>query len=348
VDFTNEYYIRIYVRDTTTWKRLGWNGQNVLMQVLRKMDMAGVLDIEDMEPWEAAVLHCNAPEDAARDGMERCLRFGCLVHNRSQLVAPKYREANESRKSDAQRQREHRARKAVDVCDGSVTKRDSDVTRVNGGSHQETPVNDGSQLVTPSSSLPFQDPSAAAASSASAPTPPDLNSEPPEDDLDDIDQPEEEPAITTAPDVAIWQAWEKVLHNGNPAGSRPRVAVFEVLSVLEAREVPIARVPQLIREWLADRKSAARPTFEYFARDLAGRLDRPATGGRPRNQHDNPEATAQMLADLARERAERAARPGPVSVRSALEADAELAAQLAEGGGKLIPDDDGAETTAAE
>ncbi|HMI91588.1 MAG TPA: hypothetical protein VK509_09515, partial [Polyangiales bacterium] len=76
MDFSNEYYVRVYVRDTTTWKRLGWDGQAVLVQLLRKMDMAGVLDIEDMEPWEAVMLHCGAPKATAKAGVDACLREG--------------------------------------------------------------------------------------------------------------------------------------------------------------------------------------------------------------------------------------------------------------------------------
>lgn len=128
MDFANEYYVRLYTRDTTTWKRLLFNGQTVLMHVLRKLDMAGVLELEDMEPWEAAVLHCNIPEDIARDGMARCLSLGVLVHNGRYLVAPKYREANEANKSDRQRQSELRARRRAMAMDtaANVTKRDTD------------------------------------------------------------------------------------------------------------------------------------------------------------------------------------------------------------------------------
>lgn len=123
MDFANEYYVRLYTRDTTTWKRLAFEGQTVLMHVLRKMDMAGVLDVEDMEPWEGAVLHCGIPEDFARRGMERCIALGVLIHQSPFLVAPKYREANEASKSDRQRQAESRTRRRARALGHSVTNR---------------------------------------------------------------------------------------------------------------------------------------------------------------------------------------------------------------------------------
>ena len=114
MDFANERYVRIYTRDTITWKRLGWVGQNVLMQLTRRLDRAGVLDLADgMAPWEAVAALCNAPEEAAVAGMERCLELGVVVHVGSRLVVPKFVEAQEAKASNAQRQRRHRERQAA-------------------------------------------------------------------------------------------------------------------------------------------------------------------------------------------------------------------------------------------
>lgn len=121
MDFSNEHYVRLYTRDTTTWLRLGWDAQCVFGQVLRKMDMAGVMDIDGLEPWEAVVVHCRAPEDVARRGMARCLELGVLEHNGSYLVAPKYIEANTASKSDKQRQKEHRNLRRAKAMSRNVT-----------------------------------------------------------------------------------------------------------------------------------------------------------------------------------------------------------------------------------
>lgn len=111
MDWSNEHYVRLYTRDTTTWHRLGWDGQCVMAQMLRKFDMAGVIDIDDLEPWEAVVMHVRAPEDMAKRGVEACLRLGVLEHRGSCLVMPNYIEAQEASKSDKQRQRESRERR---------------------------------------------------------------------------------------------------------------------------------------------------------------------------------------------------------------------------------------------
>jgi|TARA_Y100000034_G_scaffold75959_1_gene91224 hypothetical protein len=122
MDWQNESYIRLYVRDTMTWHLLGWNGQAVLAQVLRKMDLSGVMDIGDREPWEAVVAHCRAPVDAAKEGIEKCLELGVFQHNTDagQLVAPNFREAQEAVKSDKLRQKESRARRRLTAMSQNV------------------------------------------------------------------------------------------------------------------------------------------------------------------------------------------------------------------------------------
>lgn len=138
MDWENESYVRLYIRDTTTWLRLGWNGQCVLAQILRKMDMSGVMDIGELEPWEAAVVHCRAPEDAARDGMKACLAHGVFAHNDTYLVAPNFREAQEAVKSDRLRQKESRERRRLDAMSQNVTDQSQNVTKCHAGSRAVT------------------------------------------------------------------------------------------------------------------------------------------------------------------------------------------------------------------
>jgi hypothetical protein len=113
MDFANERYVRLYTRDTMTWKRLGWDGQTMLMHLLRKVDRSGVIDIGDAEPWESGVMLCGAPEDQSRRGVTRMLDLGVIVHDGDRLVFPRFIEGNETPQSDAQRVREHREREKL-------------------------------------------------------------------------------------------------------------------------------------------------------------------------------------------------------------------------------------------
>lgn len=113
MDWSNEAYVRLYVRNTTTWRRLGFEGQTMLMHMLRVVDRAGVLDIEDMSPAEAATLHTGAPAEFSAVGMAKLLELRTLIHDGQRLVFPRFIEAQETPKSDRQRQKESRERRAV-------------------------------------------------------------------------------------------------------------------------------------------------------------------------------------------------------------------------------------------
>lgn len=126
MDFSAERYVRLYVRDSVTWLRLGWDGQCMLMQLLRKANEVGEIDLCGVEPWEAAVVHCGAPAEIAGRGVAKLLELGVLVREGGRLLFPRYVLANEAPTSGAQRMREYRSRKARRETKRNVT--DSDAT----------------------------------------------------------------------------------------------------------------------------------------------------------------------------------------------------------------------------
>lgn len=112
MDFANEPYVRIYRRDSQTWRRLGFEGQVCLMFLLRRTNLAGVIELEGFEPWQAASL-CGVPEELARVGVARLVELGCIAVADGRLAFPRYAEAQESPASQAERQRESRAKAAL-------------------------------------------------------------------------------------------------------------------------------------------------------------------------------------------------------------------------------------------
>ena len=156
MDFSNEPYVRVYTRNTTTWRRLEWQGQCVLIQMLRVVDRSGVLDIEDMTPAEAVSLHTGMPPDVAADGMARLLELGVCAHNGSALLFPRFLDAQESTKSDRQRQRESREKRRSAASQSPVTDRDSESQNVTERHELSQAVTSGhglSQPVTLTSAL---------------------------------------------------------------------------------------------------------------------------------------------------------------------------------------------------
>lgn len=127
MDWSNERYVRLYTRDTTTWKVMDWFGRATLMFLLRKVDRAGVLDVgEHGTQGVAAVL--EVPLDVVDRGLPQLLQLGVVVQTAGRYVMPKFLEAQEAVQSDAMRAKEYRERRRAEALAGSdaaVTKRDA-------------------------------------------------------------------------------------------------------------------------------------------------------------------------------------------------------------------------------
>jgi hypothetical protein len=153
LDWTDERYLRLYVRDTPHWLLGPWEARAVLAPVMRKLDRAGTLDLGD-DGLEALAAVVGLPLEVVEPGMGWWLRKGTFELVAGQLVMPKFLDAQESKASDAQRAREHRARVrdlaragAVTVTkndgtdttrDANITPRDGTVTRGHTESHAVT------------------------------------------------------------------------------------------------------------------------------------------------------------------------------------------------------------------
>jgi hypothetical protein len=122
MDWSDERYVRLYTRDTATWKRLKWEGQTVLMHLLRKVDRAGFFDFDSAGPEDAIAEVTGLPLEIVTVGLERLVERGSVVITATSVMLPKFIEAQESVQTDAQRQREYRARKR----DTAVKKRAED------------------------------------------------------------------------------------------------------------------------------------------------------------------------------------------------------------------------------
>lgn len=112
MDFANEPFVRLYVRDTSTWNQLGFAGQTTLMHLLRRANLAGTIYLMG-EPWQAAVSLCGVPEAIAKAGCAKLLEHGCVVLEGTRLTFPRYVEAQTAAASAALRQQESRARKVL-------------------------------------------------------------------------------------------------------------------------------------------------------------------------------------------------------------------------------------------
>lgn len=145
MNFEDEPYVRLYVRDTKTWLRLGFEGQCVLMFLLRKLDKAGVLDgMDDLDSDVALVT--GVPEAIVAVGMPRLVKWGVLQLAGNRLIMPNYIQAQNAIRTDKARQRDMREKRLSQAR--LVTPRDALVTPRDETSREPTPDDAVSRDVT--------------------------------------------------------------------------------------------------------------------------------------------------------------------------------------------------------
>lgn len=148
MDFTNERYVCLYVRDTTTWKRLPWQARLLLPNILRKCDRSGLLDLEGMTPAACVALHVDLPIDFLIEALPPLFRpmdpndptTAILTLTPTAIFWPKFADGQDTAKSDKQRQRESRESRALKAKSAAKPATQSDLFTVNSSRIVTDPV----------------------------------------------------------------------------------------------------------------------------------------------------------------------------------------------------------------
>lgn len=148
----DERYVRVYTRDTPDWLALSFEAQALFLMLLRKVDRAGILPLGKQGRRGVAV-SIGHPGKWKRlePALDELLTDGCIRIEGDTLIAPNFIEAQETPQSDAQRQRESRARARELAGKGPMSQ---NVTECHTPSRGVTSGHAASQDVTPSLAVP--------------------------------------------------------------------------------------------------------------------------------------------------------------------------------------------------
>jgi hypothetical protein len=146
MNFDDERFVKIYPRNTTNWKLLGWEGRCVLMMLFREVDRAGCLDIEG--GMDGLALLLDLPPDVTERGFAACVKRGTVVQNGNLAIIPNFTRAQDARQTDRVRQAESRARRREVAMSQNVTKVARTVTERDEMSHDVTDSHTESHDVT--------------------------------------------------------------------------------------------------------------------------------------------------------------------------------------------------------
>ncbi len=110
MDFENARWVKLYCQDTGTWLRLGWQGRTVALHLLRAVNASGVLSDLGDEPELILAELLRLPLDVVTPGLAALLRTETITLANGVLIWRQFVEAQKSRKSEAQRKAEYRAK----------------------------------------------------------------------------------------------------------------------------------------------------------------------------------------------------------------------------------------------
>lgn len=150
----DERYVRLYTRDTTTWKLLPWQAKCLLPLLLRKLDRAGLAEVGDPAEEGIAAL-TDMPLDLVHAALPALLARKVFVLNEGVLAMPNFDSAQTAKQSDRARQAARRERDRLDAM--GVTQRDEvshGVTDRHEESRGVTDSHAASRDVTPSLAEP--------------------------------------------------------------------------------------------------------------------------------------------------------------------------------------------------
>jgi hypothetical protein len=138
--FEDERYVRVYTRDTTTWKLLPWQSRALLPLIMRKLDRAGIMElVADESAYEVIAAHVDVPMDVVVPGLDALVKRQVVVVHNGVLFMPNFLHAQTVAQSDKSRAAKSRETtvavmlaktkgvpiEAPEEPNGSVTKRDS-------------------------------------------------------------------------------------------------------------------------------------------------------------------------------------------------------------------------------
>jgi hypothetical protein len=144
MNWSDEPFVKIYIRDTPEFLSLSWQARCLLHEIVRKVDRSGVLSVGKLGPTKGIAVAIRAPWQEIEAAVGELLESGRVVFDSTsgRIVVPCHIEAQEARQSDVARKRAERERRRAESQ--NVTPESQNVT----DSH--TPSRDVTHGHTPS------------------------------------------------------------------------------------------------------------------------------------------------------------------------------------------------------
>lgn len=161
MDYGDERYVRLFTRDTVTWKRMGWEARTVLMHMFRKVNRVGVVEVGD-DGIEGLAALLELPDDLVQRGVDSLVQrrtvIQSVIRGTAAYVIPNFFPAQEAKATDRARKARERETRAAEALLGEVNAAAAaaGVTPRDVTSHDVTERHDSSHDVTSGHSDPIR------------------------------------------------------------------------------------------------------------------------------------------------------------------------------------------------
>ncbi len=110
MNWADEHYVKLYTRPTLTWRAWGWEARTTFLHLVKAVDHSGFIETGKMDPVDALVLQLDLPAAVVRPGLAELVESGTVELVDRAVLLPKFVEAQEAKKSEAQKKRDFRER----------------------------------------------------------------------------------------------------------------------------------------------------------------------------------------------------------------------------------------------
>jgi hypothetical protein len=108
MDWANEYWVKLYIRDTITWLSWDWETRALFVLLLRKVDRGGGIDIGQRDAANALSVVLGVPGDVADRCVSNLIADGTIEAGGGRVTVPNFREAQMTRQGDRIRKQRSR------------------------------------------------------------------------------------------------------------------------------------------------------------------------------------------------------------------------------------------------
>ena len=110
MNWSDEHYVKLYTRPTLTWRSWGWQARATFLMLMKEVDHSGFIETGTLPPHEALAMQLFAPAEMLAIGLAELVACGTVELVDRAVLIPKFAEAQDARKSDAQKKRDERTR----------------------------------------------------------------------------------------------------------------------------------------------------------------------------------------------------------------------------------------------